>query len=755
MKTAIISFHNAYNYGAALQAYALQKAIENMGIDCEYIDYINEHRRQSYDMNYLFKNALAERDFKFAVRALLGTPFMKIRGKRFDRFYKKYVRTTSRSYKNSEEAQELNHCYDKFIVGSDQVWNPENNGADFAYLLDFVEDNSKRVSYSPSFGLSEIPDEYIEKYRENLLKFSFLGVREQAGADIVKRLTNQDAELLLDPVFLINKDEWLKLIPQNSGRKKYVFYYTNHNGEIRDFLSTGYSMKGLEYHILSTKITPFDFINPKKKITVAMNPEEFLGEINSAELVVTSSFHCLAFSLILQKPFAVILTGNTGKDERLVNLLQICGLENRIITPDTTLQDITKPINFEEVNQLLQIKITFSKECLAYALGKSDHHPSDSSIRKLRNFYFCEDDRCTGCGACVECCPVQAISMGNRDLFSYPLRDKERCIECGKCNKVCQIFNEKKTQLNQSFWAAKNSDDIRINSSSGGVFPALAKKIIDKGGFVAAASMKSDFSVSHSIISDYSGVKKMSHTFYVQSDTTGIYSQIEILLKKNKLILFVGTPCQVRGLQMYLGKHYSNLYTVDLVCHGIPSPEVYKSFILFLKKKGNLSEYQFRDKSVGWRGYTESAVINEVKYSQNTWLCSFTNLFSHNLINRKSCSECAFSNFQRCGDITIGDFWSVERTNRLLDDGKGISLVICNTDKGNDLFNMIDFPIKEKISCEDAMQNSLVRPAKSSSKRMRLVRMYREKGYEAIARKYGENNTVGKCKMMLRKALKR
>lgn len=754
MRTAIISFHNAYNYGAALQAYALQKAIENMGIDCEYIDYVNEHRRKAYDMNYLFKNALVERDFAFAARALLGTPFMKMRGKRFDRFYKKYLRTTSKTYKTSEEAKELNHQYDKFIVGSDQVWNPENNGADFAYLLDFVEDNNKRVSYSPSFGLSEIPDEYVEKYRENILKFSFLGVREQVGVDIIKKLTSQEAELLLDPVFLIDKEEWLKLIPQNNKKKKYVFYYTNHNGEIRDFLSTGYSMRRLEYHILSTKITPFDFINPKKEITVAMTPEEFLGEINSAELVVTSSFHCLAFSLILQKPFVVILTGNTGKDERLMNLLQMCGLENRIITSDTTLSDINKTINFEEVNLLLQKKITFSKACLAYALGKSRYRPKDTSIREQRNFYFCDDDRCTGCGACVECCPVKAISMRKRDLFSYPVRDKERCIGCEKCNKVCQIFNNEKKQLFQTFWAVKNSDDIRINSSSGGVFPALAKKIIDAGGFVVAASMDSEFSVSHSITSNYLDIEKMSHTFYVQSDTAGLYSQIKVLLKKKKKILFVGTPCQVKGLQMFLGNYYSNLYTVDLVCHGVPSPEVYKSFILFLKKRGKLSEYQFRDKSVGWRGYTESAVIDGIKYTQNTWLCSFTNLFSHNLINRKSCSECSFSNLQRCGDITIGDFWGVERTNRLLDDGKGISLVICNTEKGKNLFNMIDFPMKKEISCEDAKQNSLVRPAKSSSKRMRLVRMYREKGYGVIAREYGENNAIGKCKMILRKTLK-
>ncbi len=755
MRTAIISFHNAYNYGAALQAYALQKAIENMGIYCEYIDYVNEHRRQSYDMSYLFKNALTERDFVFAARALLGTPLMKMRGKRFDRFYRNYVRTTSRTYKTSDEVKELNHQYDKFIVGSDQVWNPENNGADFAYLLDFVEENSKRISYSPSFGISEIPAEYSDKYRENLLKFSFIGVREQVGVNIVKKLTNQKAELLLDPVFLVDKEEWLKLIPKSKNKKKYVFYYTNHNDEIMDFLSTGYSMKGLKYHILSTKITPFDFINPKKKITVAMTPEEFLDEINSAELVVTSSFHCLAFSLILQKPFVVILTGNTGKDERLVNLLKICGLENRIITPNTTVKDIANTINFEEVNLLLQKKITFSKSCLAFALGKLEHRPIDITIQEPRNLYFCEDDRCTGCGACVECCPVNAISMRNRELFSYPMIDKENCIGCGKCNRVCQIFNKKNDKLVQSFWAVKNSDEIRANSSSGGVFPSLAQRVIDMGGFVAATSMDSDFCVRHSITSNYSEIKKMSHTFYVQSHTTGIYSQIKMLLKKKKNVLFVGTPCQVKGLLLFLGEYYSNLYTVDLVCHGIPSPEVYKSFILFLKERGKLSEYQFRDKSIGWRGYTESAVINSIKYSKNTWLCSFTNLFSHNLINRKSCAECSFSNMQRCGDITIGDFWGVKKKNKFLDDDKGISLVICNTKKGNDLFNAIDFPIKKKITREDAKQNSLVRPSKSSTKRMRLIRMYQKNGYNAIARVYGENNTIGKFKMILRRILKR
>ena len=147
MKVALLSFHNAYNYGAALQAYALQEYVESLGCKCEYINYVNNTRLHSYDMDYKLKNALHEKKLKQSLKLALGKPFMKKRGKNFEVFYNDYLHKTVKIYTSSEEVQELNNHYDKFIVGSDQVWNPKHNGGDSAFLLDFVSEEKKRISY--------------------------------------------------------------------------------------------------------------------------------------------------------------------------------------------------------------------------------------------------------------------------------------------------------------------------------------------------------------------------------------------------------------------------------------------------------------------------------------------------------------------------------------------------------------------------------------------------------------------------------
>lgn len=244
-KIALLSFHNAANYGAALQAFALQEALTRKGYVCEYIDYRNTYRSNAYNMSYHVWCSLKARKLKSAFLYFLGTPFMCLRKYRFNKFYRRYLHCTASIYHSSAEAKVLNDKYDKFIVGSDQVWNYENNGRDFAFLLDFVTDDEKKISYSSSFGLSSVPKDLRKEYKYNL----------------------------------------------------------------------------------------------------------FVSCINYAELVVSASFHCIALSIILNKPFIAILTGDTGKDERVLSILQLLGLQNRIYSPSMTLEEINLPINYESVNE--------------------------------------------------------------------------------------------------------------------------------------------------------------------------------------------------------------------------------------------------------------------------------------------------------------------------------------------------------------------------------------------------------------------
>lgn len=365
MKIALLSFHNAANYGAALQAYALQQAIEQMGHDCEYIDYLNHERRNHYSLSYLFWDALKKGKFADAAKYIAGAPFLLTRKMRFNKFYKSYLHVTKETYRNTQEAAALNPYYDRFIVGSDQVWNPDNNGDDAAFLLDFVEDDKKKISYSSSFGIASIDEGHRDVFKKNLKKFKALAVRESIGRDIIMDLTGREAQVVLDPVMLLSKDQWMSIVSNRVKREEYIFSYTNRDSQIADFFKTGYKLYGKKHYVLSRYTRPQDFMSRIVRVKYWMSPQEFVSVIANAELVVSASFHCLAMSIILNRPFIAILTGDKGKDERPLNILRALNLESRILKPNMTPSDILSPIDWKSVNGRVE---ELKKESLEYLI---------------------------------------------------------------------------------------------------------------------------------------------------------------------------------------------------------------------------------------------------------------------------------------------------------------------------------------------------------------------------------------------------
>lgn len=752
MKVGMMSFHNAYNYGAALQAYGLQYAIEKMGIECEYIDYRNERRDFNYDMKKQIKAEFRKKNYPRAAKMIVGKPLMERRGKRFETFYSKYLKKTSQVYRNSEAAKELEPLYDKFIVGSDQVWNYVNNGADWAYMLDFVEDNSKKISYSSSFGLSRIPEEYKEIYKTNLQKFNRLAVREQQGVELVEELIGRRPHLVLDPVLLAGRECFEQLRDTSvKSKRKYIFFYTNRSCQVDDFLRTGFDKGEYKYHILSTHVSPKDFLNPKVDICVSMSPERFLQEIYNADFVVTASFHCLAFAIMFHKPFCAILTGDAGKDERLLSLLELIGQKDRILTHTTRVEDLYQEIDYDMVDERLKPYWEASHEYLKRALYSEE----DTCVPEKEDARFCKDSRCTGCTACEEICPTKAIKLSkDAEGFLYPEVEEGKCIQCGRCAEVCQIVgNVVPVNEKQVIYAVKNTDEIRKKSSSGGVFAALAALIFRENGIICAAGMNEDFTVSHMFAENEEERRPMCGTYYVQSDLRGVFGRIRKLLKEGRKVLFVGTPCQVQGLQCYLGEKPENLLTCDIICHGVPSPEVFDSFIKMLKSRGELKAFHFRDKSLGWRGYRVSAILNGKCVTDKLWLQSFNVLFSHNVINRRSCADCRFTSFERCSDITIGDYWGVEKHHPDFEDNLGVSLVLCNTNKGKEFFERLPKLTIREITREEAVQNSLKKSAVTSSLRHAFYHTLEHDGYMKAIKKYGEYNFKGYLKKLIRKIM--
>ena len=307
---------------------------------------------------------------------------------------------------------------------------------------------------------------------------------------------------------------------------------------------------------------------------------------------------------------------------------------------------------------------------------------------------LCKKEECTGCLSCYNSCNINAIDIyTNEQGFNYPRINITKCIECGKCTKACPIINPpKQKESSLKTYATWNKDyTIRKTSSSGGFFTIIATKILQENGYVVGASFDKDFNVNHIIVDNINSLHKLRGSKYIQSNIGTTYKEITKLLKSGKKILFTGTPCQITGLKSYLhNKEYPNLYTIDLVCHGTPSPLIFQDYKKWLEKKYNSSikDYQFRDKKWSWiRFNTKATFANNTTY-WGTWEEDiFMRGFLRDLYLRESCYNCHYTNLQRQGDITIADFWGYIPTQSEADNkDTGISLVIINSDKGNELF---------------------------------------------------------------------
>jgi polysaccharide pyruvyl transferase WcaK-like protein len=365
MKVGLLSFHNAANYGAALQAFALQKVLLENDIDCEYINYQNTFRKSAYSMSYHILRSVKKGDIKAAIKYILGSPFMTLRKFRFKLFYNKNLKYTRNVYSSSHQACELNQEYTKFIVGSDQVWNWYNNGQDDSYFLSFVDDDSKKISYSSSFGIAKIPQNQMEIYRLYLSRIKYLSVREKIGIDLLKNLTKRDACLVLDPVFLLTKRQWEQMAIKKKITERLIFSYTNSAFQFDSFLSiTQYNIQNSYLYKLTSNLSISDFLNLKIRVKYSMSPTEFLTVIRDADLIVSASFHCIALSIIMNKQFVVILSGDKGKDERLLSILSLLGLEDRILNNQMNVNQVNKIIDYDRVNKEIERLKSFSMNFL-------------------------------------------------------------------------------------------------------------------------------------------------------------------------------------------------------------------------------------------------------------------------------------------------------------------------------------------------------------------------------------------------------
>lgn len=303
---------------------------------------------------------------------------------------------------------------------------------------------------------------------------------------------------------------------------------------------------------------------------------------------------------------------------------------------------------------------------------------------------------CTGCGACANICPHGAITMEeDAKGFLKPLININKCTNCRLCEKVCPVLNfETNNTPSPKFYAFINQEEsVRLRSASGGVFPAFAQYIIKNGGVVFGAVYNEDMKVCHIQANTLPEIEKMQSSKYVQSDTKTTFKDAKIMLDKGVLVLYTGTPCQIAGLKSYLQKNYENLLTMDIICHGVPSRKIFemykKEFLKSHRDKGKLISINMRSKANGWNSKFFKIETTAKIYDVDKNKDSFMKCFLNNLSINDSCTDCKFNKIPRAADITMGDFWGVDEFDTALNDNKGTSIILINSEKGEKYFNEI------------------------------------------------------------------
>lgn len=369
-------------------------------------------------------------------------------------------------------------------------------------------------------------------------------------------------------------------------------------------------------------------------------------------------------------------------------------------------------------------------------------------------------DYCCGCAACANICVHKAITMVEDGRgFIVPSIDESKCVDCGLCSKVCDFKKEKQTERNtlHAYSLIHNDEKVVKKSTSGGAFTALSNVILNEGGVIVGAVMDEDFSIHHVITSNSEIRDKMRGSKYVQSYMGSIYIELRKLLKDGKKVMFTGTPCQCAAVKSFFADKYDNLYIVDFLCHGVPNNKMFKEHIKFLENQygKKIVGFTFRDKRYGWNSYNNNNNNNADGSIGTHWINqAFYNFFIGNLSLREGCFNCKYRSQHRSSDITIADFWGIEKLI-----GKknhtGVSMVLTNSSKGESLLEKTK---TVSAICEYPYQNIAYRIPLTTYPHPKhyeeFWRTYKTEGYSELVHRYFDNSLKKRIRYEIRKIAK-
>ena len=695
MKIGILTFYDVVNFGAVLQAYALQKKIESLGFETEFIRISTKQRDMKVKKGLALYFKVLKNN-KFSIASYLRTRNVDhIKYDLFRDFKERFMNVSRISYRDIEQLKARQSEYDAFVTGSDMVWSDIGQNLD-VYFLTFAPEN-KRLSYAPSLtGRDGESQNDRIKYKEWLEGISFLSCREKYGQKYIENLIGKKARLVADPTLLFTKEEWKSNLNLNTSQeKKYILCYF-FQGITKDFRR---KLNDYAYsNDLDVKYIPMTAPEVKHNLQngfdTAIGPKEFVDSFYNASFVITNSFHGLLFSLIMNKPFYLLHRGEGNEwvkhEERMINILQITGLEERFIHEKEIPSSWNFNVDYGEVNKKIDEFRIDSIEYLKEALSSvsEDKEGEERSYNRISDL---EDDKCTGCSACVNSCPVNAIEMfSSREGFLFPRINEDVCCNCGLCSKKCPQINPVQFLYPVQTFCGIGNNELIKNSASGGAFVTFAKFIIEnlRGAVYGAVLQMPEGKIEHIEVTSLNQLSLLQNSKYVQSDIRKVLTLCKNRLEAGEMVLFSGTPCQIAGLKRYLGRDYENLLTVDLICHGVPSPMFLKLYIDNEIPTG-VKELKFRHRYEAEKrrsafdiSFEKEGKVKIIPGVNDLYYGPFLSAESY----RESCYECQYAREERVADITIGDcdsykyYLGLEKNNI-------ISSILINTEKGKELWN--------------------------------------------------------------------
>lgn len=753
-RVALITFFRD-NFGSALQCYATKKFLQKNDYECDVLyEYSYGYEKLKNRIKYLSKIALCSllyRDFaknrKEIKRSERKAALSKESKFLIDWFCETVLQPKGLEYSLLNDKQ-FADVYDFFIAGSDQIWGGGYLVRPFMFL-EFAP-NEKKIALCPSFGVETIKKFNVRPFKKSIKKFKKLSVREKSGQRIIADLTGRQVPILSDPVMLLNIDEWHEFAENSSIRhQNYVFVHFLDMPSASTIQSINQIAETLNSNIICFANNYSTYDSLKEHTFVDGSPYDYVSLIENASFVCTDSFHTSHFSIIFNRNFFTFERnyGHYNKQStRIHNLFSTYECSERFINDAAIPEELLKVTpNFDAIKEIKTKRI---QEYLLSSLPQVTHVKAENEIKS--------EKKCTGCMACVAICPKEAISTTYSEFgYRIPMVDNSKCVQCGLCVKVCRAtLTPKNSSTSDTYIAYNTNDDMRLKSASGGVFSCLANAILEQGGVVAGANLSFEDGVvtaKHIIVTQKENLQLLLGSKYVESDCSSVYRPIEDYLKKGIAVLFCGTSCQVKALYCYLEIRHINtnaLYTIDLICHGVPGIKLLRDYLGETSFKfENSSDLKFRTKNNGvisyqFSGKTDNLGDMNIPASHS----SYYDLFLHSDSYRDQCYHCEYANDHKPGDITIGDYFEARQdypelfqTGGILSDSDYLNCLLVNSIKGHELLKVYGKQLRMHPVSRKRVQlshSNLCKPSTYGRLRLDVKEQYKANGIKGIEKRY-------------------